>query len=155
MLGFPARWKEIEKKHDEDFDGGDDKPGWTSPARPLSELPMDEFRDAAASFDVMVEQCIARATVRKDCDWGRNIEELEGLDIIGLLLPDVQEMRRFSRMLMLRTRLAIADGDYDRAIEHLRMNYRLGRERGERPDPRLRVGRNCDRRRQAISSCPN
>jgi hypothetical protein len=66
--------------------------------------------------------------VRKNCDWGRDIEELEGLDIIGLLLPDVQEMRSMSRMLMLRTRLAVADGDYDRAIKHLRMNYRLGRD---------------------------
>jgi hypothetical protein len=128
VLGFPSRWNELEKTHGEDFNGGAGKPEWYSPARPFSELPIEQVRAAANSFDTMVEQCIARGAVRRDCDWGRNIEELEGLDVIGLLLPDVQEMRSIARMLMLRTRLAIADGDYDRAIEHLRMNYRLGRD---------------------------
>jgi hypothetical protein len=128
VLGFSSTWKELEKTYGEDFNGGEGKPEWYSSARPLSELPIEQLRVAASSFDTIVEQCIARGAVRRDCDWGRDIEELEGLDIIGLLLPDVQEMRAIARMLMLRTRLAIADGDYDRAIEHLRMNYRLGRD---------------------------
>jgi hypothetical protein len=127
VLGFPNTWKELEKTFGEDFNGNAGKPEWYSPARPLGELPIDKLRAAAANFDTIVEQCIARATVRRECDWGRNIEELEGLDVIGLLLPDVQEMRSLSRMLMLRTRVAIADGDYDQAIDYLRMNYRLGR----------------------------
>jgi hypothetical protein len=125
--GVPGRWKDIVKANgEEEVHGGGGKEAWYSPARPLGAMPMDRVREAASAFDVLVDQCVARATVREDCDWGRNIEELEGLDIIGLLLPEVQDTRALSRALMLRTRVAIADGDYDRAIDHLRMNYRLG-----------------------------
>jgi hypothetical protein len=131
--GFSSRWKEVEDQWAEEGKEDDAKLEWTSPVRPLRDLPIEKVRAAAGGFDVIVEQCIARATVRQTCDWGRNIEELEGLDVIGLLLPDIQEMRQISRMLMLRTRLAIADGDYDRAIEHLRMNYRLGYNVGSDP----------------------
>jgi hypothetical protein len=131
--GFSARWKEVEDQWAEEGKEGDAKAEWHSPVRPLHDLPMEKVRAAAGPFDGIVEQCIARATVRENCDWGRNIEELEGLDVIGLLLPDVQEMRQISRMLMLRTRLAVADGDFDRAIEHLRMNYRLGVNVGSDP----------------------
>jgi hypothetical protein len=126
--GVAGRWKDIVKAHgEEEVHGGGGKQAWYSPARPFNTMPMDKAREAAAAFDVIVEQCVARATVREDCDWGRNIEELQGLDIISMLLPEMQETRELSRMLMLRTRLAIADGDYERAIDHLRMNYRLGR----------------------------
>jgi hypothetical protein len=125
--GVAGRWKDILKAHgEEEVNGGGGKAAWYSPARPFTTMPMDKAREASAAFDVIVEQCVARGTVRENCDWGRNIEELEGLDIISMLLPEVQETRELSRMLMLRTRMAIADGDYDRAIDHLRMNYRLG-----------------------------
>ena len=124
--GFSARWKEVEQQWIDEGRPDAEKAEWHSPVRSLRDLPLEKVRAAAGVFDAIVEQCIARATVREDCDWGHHLEELEGLDVIGLLLPDVQEMRQISRMLMLRTRLAIADGDYDRAIDHLRMNYRLG-----------------------------
>jgi hypothetical protein len=36
-------------------------------------------------------------------------------------------------MLMLRTRVAVADGDFDRAIEHLKINYRLSQHMASDP----------------------
>jgi hypothetical protein len=125
--GVSGRWKSIVKQHgEEEVDGDNGRAGWTSTVRPLRELPIDKLRDASLQFDVIFDQYVKRAWIREDCDWGRNIEELEGLDVIGLLLPEVQEIRGISRMLILRTRVAVADGDFDRAIEHLKINYRLG-----------------------------
>lgn len=132
--GFSNSWKEVEEQWADDKTAdGEAAPAWHSAVRPLGELPLEKARASAARFDVIVAQLIARGTVREDCDWGRHIDELEGLEIISVLLPDVQEMRQLARMLMLRTRVAVADGDYERAIEQLRMNYRLGQNVGSDP----------------------
>jgi len=120
-------WKAIEKEYGfDEVHGGSETDGWYSVHRPLRDLPLDKVRQAASRFDTIVHQCVARGTVRRHCDWGRDIDELRGSDVFSLLIPEAQETRSLSRMLMLRTRAAIADGDYERAIEHLRMNYRLG-----------------------------
>jgi len=120
-------WKAIEKEYGfDEIHGGDETEGWYTVDRPLRDLPLDKVRQAASRFDTIVKQCVARGTVRRDCDWGRDIDELRGSDVFTLLIPEAQETRSLSRMLMLRTRVAIAEGDYERAIEHLRMNYRLG-----------------------------
>jgi hypothetical protein len=128
--GVSGRWKEVLKKYgEEEVEGGSEHSGWILPSskRPLAALPIDKMREAIQPFDVIIEQNIKRGTIREQCDWGRNVEELEGLDIIGMLIPEVQDTRWLSRMLMLRARVAIVDGDYDRAIEHLKMNYQLAR----------------------------
>ncbi len=77
-------------------------------------------------FDSLVDDHIARATICRDSDWGLAEEELRGLELIEFLLPSVQQTRSMSRVLALRTRLAIAEGRYDDAIKYLRMNYQLG-----------------------------
>jgi hypothetical protein len=110
-----------------------DNPAWYDTARPLKEMDHAKLRDAAAKFDEIIDQFVARGVVRDECDWGRNIEELRGLDIISLLLPEVQETRSLSRALMLRTRAALADGDFDRAVAQLRMNYRLAEHVASEP----------------------
>jgi hypothetical protein len=128
--GVSGGWKELLKTYGEDeVEGNAQHSGWILPSskRPLAELPLDEMRGAIRQFDVIIEQNVKRATIRQECEWGRNFEELEGLDIIGMLIPEVQETRTLSRLLMLRARVAIADGDYDQAIEHLKMNYQLAR----------------------------
>jgi hypothetical protein len=128
--GVSGRWKELLKTYgEEEVEGSAQQSGWILPSskRPLAELPLDKMRAAIPSFDVIIEQNVKRATIRQDCEWGRNFEELEGLDIIGMLIPEMQETRTLSRLLMLRARVAIADGDYDQAIDHLKMNYQLAR----------------------------
>ena len=100
---------------------------------PLSKLPLDKARDAAASFDGVVDHFIAPATIRRDCDWGLGIEEMRGLEIVQFLLPEINASRSVSRILALRARVALAEGDYDRALEQLRMNYRLAQNVGSEP----------------------
>jgi len=126
--GVGAIWKGIEKEygHDE-VHGGEKRDAWYSPTRPLTDLPLDKVRAAAAGFDTTIDQFVARGSQRATCDWGRNLEELVGPDVIALLLPEIQESRSLSRAIMLKTRVAIADRDFNRAIELLQMNYQMGR----------------------------
>jgi hypothetical protein len=132
--GVSGPWKAIVKEYgEEEVEGNDKKESWYSAQRPLSDIPLDKLRAAAARFDTIVDQCVDRGTFRQNCDWGHNLEDLKGLDVISFLLPEVQESRSLSRALMLRTRAAIADGDYDRAIKQLRMNYRLGQNTATDP----------------------
>jgi hypothetical protein len=126
--GVSATWKAIEKDYGSDeVHGGPQSKGWYDVDRPLSDLPLDKMRLAAMRFDTYIKQCVARGSQRQDCDWGRNLEELHGLEIIELLLPEIQESRSLSRAVMLQARVAVADGNYDRAIELLKMNYQMGR----------------------------
>jgi hypothetical protein len=123
--GVAGVWKALEKKYGSDVQGIGNEPAWYSPEKPLKELDAAKLRDAASHFDTIVDQFVARGVIRNQCDWGRNIEELQGLDIISMLLPEIQETRSLSRALMLRTRAALTEGDFDRAIAQLRMNYQL------------------------------
>ena len=113
-------WKQVREKFGEEVDT------WYDNEVPIEKLPIEQVRSAAGAFDNVVDQFIRRGSERRDCDWGYAIEELRGTDIFSFLLPELQETRSVSRMLALRTRLAIAERRYDDAIDHMRMNYRLG-----------------------------
>ena len=73
------------------------------------------------------------ASERRDCDWGLEFADVRGLDVISFRLPEFQHSRALSRMLSLRTRVAIAEGRYDDAIDHMRMNYQLARDVSKEP----------------------
>ena len=92
---------------------------------PLNKLPLEKLEQAAKLFDSYVDNHIARATLCRDIDWGLAEETLSGVDSINFLLPSIQQTRSISRVLSLRTRLAIAQGDFEKAVAHMRMNYRL------------------------------
>jgi hypothetical protein len=78
----------------------------------------------------VINDFIAPATLRRDCDWGLGIEDMWGPQIVNVLLPEFNASRSFARILAMQTRLAIADGNYDRALEYLRMIYRLAQNIG-------------------------
>ena len=58
---------------------------------------------------------------------------MSGPEIYSFLLPEIQESRSLSRALQLRTRVAIAERDYGRAVDQIRMNYRLGQNVARSP----------------------
>jgi len=126
--GLRGAWKRVRKEFGEAVDEG-----WYSSETPLSKLPLDKVRKAASSFDEIVSNYIAPASYRQNCDWGYNLTELRGTEVFTLMLPGVQQSRSISRMLALRTRLAIAEGRYDEALDHIRMNYRLAHNVGQEP----------------------
>ena len=125
--GLSGAWKRVRKDFGEAVDN------WYGNSIPLSELPLDKVREAASRFDSTVSNFITPASTRQDCDWGLHWTELRGAEVYALPLPGVQQSRSISRMLALRTRLAIAEGRYDDAIELMRMNFRLARNVGQEP----------------------
>ncbi len=125
--GLSGVWKGVRKEFGEAVDE------WYRVVIPLSELPLDKVRKAASRFNGIVSDYIVPASYRQDCDWGYNLTELRGSDVYAFPLPGAQQSRSISRMLALRTRLAIAEGRYGDAIDHIRMNYRLARNVGKSP----------------------
>jgi hypothetical protein len=74
---------------------------------------------------------VDRAARRQYCDWdmvGRVREEG-----ISMLLPDVQSLRNFARMLAVRARLELADGNFDKAVYTLQTGLQLGRHAADAP----------------------
>lgn len=96
----------------------------------LSALPLDEVREVDGWLAPIVEEFLEPGTRCRESDWGLSIEDLSGLEYISFLLPEFQGTRQLGRILMLRTRLRIADHEYDDGIEHLRMSYRLAQDVG-------------------------
>ncbi|MCA9259763.1 MAG: hypothetical protein KDA61_11210, partial [Planctomycetales bacterium] len=127
-------FERLQKDFPEDDVHGRQGPGWYSVERPLASLDRKKLAEASRGFDRLYDSFVLPGSMRRDCDWGHGqIFEMSGPDIYAFLLPDVQTMRNFSRALMLRARAAIARGDYDAAVETLRVNYQLGRHVGESP----------------------
>ena len=126
--GFERLMNSMDDKYGEEFHD------WYRPTNvPLGKLPLKKAREAAAAFDSVVSNFIAPATIRRDCDWGLGIEEMRGPKIYQILLPEFQASRSFTRILALRARVAIAEGDYDQALDQLRMNYRMAQNIGSEP----------------------
>jgi hypothetical protein len=76
---------------------------------------------------------LIEATHRRDCDFELGLSELRGMDLIYMSLEEFQRSREISRMLALRTRLAMAEKRYDDAIATMRVNYRMAANFGSLP----------------------
>lgn len=110
---------------------GDSFYDWASYSTPIEKLPLDKVRISMGRFDSYIVHMIQPGTRCRESDWGLGIEEISGPEYYQYLLPDFQAARNISRVLAIRTRLAIAEGRFEDAIECLRMNYRLGRDVGQ------------------------
>ena len=64
------------------------------------------------------------------CDWQLPVR---GEEPWAVQLPATQRMRDVARLLVLRTRLEIADGHYDAAIRSLQTGFAMVRDVGEQP----------------------
>jgi len=101
-------------------------------AAPLAELKSRHATDVVASLrGAQALREVDRAARRQYCDWdlvGRARE-----DGISMLLPDVQGLRHFGRMLGVRARLELADGDFDKTTHTLQTGMQLGRHAADAP----------------------
>jgi hypothetical protein len=99
-----------------------------------AELPMDKVRKAAeiiANSSVMGQ--LREAALRRECNWGWDLESVRGPELFSFLLPEVQQTRTLSRLLILRARLEIRDRRFDQAVDDLRMNLKMGRDLATEP----------------------
>jgi hypothetical protein len=71
------------------------------------------------------------ATYREETAFDFRTQDLTGLETVGFLLPEIQEMRQLARLLQMKGLLEVQEGRHEDAIETLRMGYRLGQAAGE------------------------
>ncbi|MEX2308248.1 MAG: hypothetical protein WD738_11675 [Pirellulales bacterium] len=93
--------------------------------RQLHEIPLETVRKAGFRLDWLIDQQLNTATSRRQCDWQFGIEDLQGFKVYNFVLPEIQQMRELCGLVALHTRLAIADGRLDDALDAIRMNYRI------------------------------
>lgn len=97
-------------------------------------LPLDQLREDqfVARFvnNGLLYGFLEKAARAQSCDWQLRVRDESYFDI---MLPEVQQTRTFARLLSLRVRYQIADGDLDGAIRTLQSGFALAHNvaRGE------------------------
>ncbi len=127
LMANPAVYKSQRDKFGEAYDE------WYDFQTPQAELPLDKLREASAALDGAVVKQLREAALRRDCRWDWQLDDIRGLDLIGFVLPEIQESRQLSRALLLQTRLAVAEGRYDEALAMMRVNYKMARDVSAEP----------------------
>jgi hypothetical protein len=97
---------------------------------PIQRLPREEMRRALAPYDKAFAM-IDRAARCESCNW--DISDRLRAKGIGALLPEVQQLRENARLLQLRCRLQMADGDIEGALRTIRTGIGMAHHVGETP----------------------
>jgi len=95
---------------------------------PLDGISRDEARELIASYGPALREAALGAR-RSDCDWGLDNRQ-EGY---SLLIPEIQGMRSLARIVALRARLAVLEGEIDEAMHWIQTGYAMARHVGEGP----------------------
>jgi hypothetical protein len=105
---------------------------WHEDCDKAQEAPLDQM-PAEYSFvkNWKMLREVDEGARRDHCDW--ELIPVMKRDGIGTLLPDVQPLRTIARMLALRARYELADGNIDKAIYSLQTGFQLGKHVGEGP----------------------
>jgi hypothetical protein len=115
---------------DENLVFGDEQTRWCEV--PLAEFPCDEARKWLNRFHGALSE-LRVATLRETCDWNHRVRELQGLDPVEFLLPEMQKLRELARILRVKARLEIAERRFDDALATMTMGYRLAKNIEDSP----------------------
>lgn len=96
---------------------------------PLEKLPLDEVKKFLDGYKYNFRQLDLGAR-RGSADWSYT---LDAGDPIGLLLPDMQEMRIQAPLLVLKARVAIAERRYADALRTLETGFSVSQQISEAP----------------------
>jgi hypothetical protein len=96
---------------------------------PLEKLPLDEVKKFLDSYKYNFRQLDLGAR-RRTTDWSYT---LDAGDPIGLLLPDMQEMRIQAPLLVLKARVEITERRYADALHTLETGFSLSQQISEAP----------------------
>jgi hypothetical protein len=94
---------------------------------PLEKLPLAEVKALLDSYKYNFQQLDLGAR-RKTADWSHTVD---AGNPIGILLPDMQEMRIHAPLLVLKARVAIAEGRYADAIRTLETGFSFAQQISE------------------------
>ncbi len=96
---------------------------------PLDRIPIAEARKLFEKFAYNLRQ-LDLGTRRKTADWSYT---LDAGDPIAMLLPDAQDMRYCGKVLAVKARVEIAEGDYPAAARTLETGFAFARHLAEGP----------------------
>jgi hypothetical protein len=96
---------------------------------PVAEIPLEEAKKYFHTQGPHYRQ-IELGARRRTAEWEYTLDEPNP---IGLLLPDVNWMRNYEPMLVLRARMALAEKDFTAACHHLETGFAFSRHVGEGP----------------------
>lgn len=96
---------------------------------PLEKLPLDEVKKFLDGYKYNFRQLDLGAR-RRTADWSHT---LDAGDPIGLLLPDMQEMRIQAPLLILKARAEMAEHRYADALHTLETGFSFSRQVSEAP----------------------
>lgn len=91
--------------------------------------PTDAARGLAGNFGGTVWPCLLEAHRRTKCEWVTTVRE-EGMTA---LLPELGKFRMIARLLALRVKVQLADGQRDEALQTIRVTMELGTRLGRGP----------------------
>jgi hypothetical protein len=96
---------------------------------PIDRLPTAEVRKFVDQFGKQLE-LIGFGAHRRDCDWSYTLPE-QRLDQLNLNLADAQVMRHWLRLLDLKARVEIAEGNPDQALKTIETGMAFSRHIAE------------------------
>ena len=94
---------------------------------PISEMPLDEMRAWVDRYSGVFDDMI-RARNSAHCDWGILPDAGEDIAPFSIMMEEIQQLRAIARLLAVATRIAIFEKDYDTAIQHLQMGYKIAHD---------------------------
>ncbi len=99
---------------------------------PLADSREKEFRAKHPEIEMNlgIYRDMARAARFESCDWQLPIHEG---NVFSILIPELQQMRMYARMLAAKARFEIAEGKYDQAVETLQTGFALARDAARGP----------------------
>jgi len=97
---------------------------------PPADVPREEARRVLERFHEPIHYA-EMAARRSRCDWELPIREERNL--FELMLPEVASARNLARVLALRAKLRMAEGDYGGAIRDLQTGYAMARHVAQQP----------------------
>lgn len=99
---------------------------------PLHELPREQMRSLLNSNPYGVALRYAGWAARREhCHWDYPLREPG--EAINMRLPNLAKMRLLARLVSVRVRLAIADGDVEQAVEGIQTGFALARHVADGP----------------------
>jgi len=110
---------------------GENQETWTS--APCEGEVRQAMKKWVAEFPRGSQEQLREAAYREYCNFDYRIADRSGLEVISFLLPEIQEMRNLGHYLAIKSRIEIAEGRYDDALESLRLGYQVSKDTASEP----------------------
>ncbi len=109
---------------------GDEQTAWI--ALPIEQFPQDKAREWLEPYRNSLRE-LKTATYRDHSNWNQGIRHMKGTEALSFLLPELQEMRELARVLQIKSRLEIAQGQFEDARDTLTMGYQMAANLSKSP----------------------